>query len=190
MEVRGFALFDTAIGPCAVAWGTRGIVAIALPEGDAEAIRRRLVHRYPETPETLPPPGVGLAVSDIAELLSGVPNDLSRIALDMGHLPEFDRTVYAIARTIEPGATATYGEIASRMNAPGAARAVGAALGRNPFPIVVPCHRVLAANGRPGGFSARGGVALKLRLLNIERAKTAATPSLFDAHGGLPLATH
>jgi methylated-DNA-[protein]-cysteine S-methyltransferase len=190
MEARGFALFDTAIGPCAVAWGTRGIVATALPEGEANAMRGRLVYRYPEAREGLPPPGVALAISDISELLSGTPNDLSRIALDMDHLPEFDRTVYAITRTIRPGATATYGEIASRMNTPGAARAVGAALGRNPFPIVVPCHRVLAANGRPGGFSARGGVALKLRLLTIERAKIATAPTLFDAHGGLPLATH
>ena len=190
MEARGFALFDTAIGPCAVAWGARGIVATTLPEGDTEAMRRRLVHRYSQALEGLPPPGIALAIADITELLSGTPNDLSRIALDMGHLPEFDRTVYAIARSIGPGTTATYGEIASRMKAPGAARAVGAALGRNPFPIVVPCHRVLAANGRPGGFSARGGVALKLRLLTIERARIAAAPTLFDAHGGLPLATH
>lgn len=189
MDARGFALFETAIGPSAIAWGSRGIVAIGLPEGDAATIRRRFVHRYPDALEGIPPPGVGLAIIDILELLGGTPNDLSRIALDMSWLPAFDRTVYELARTILPGTTTTYGDIANRMNAPGAARAVGAALGRNPFPIVVPCHRVLAANGRAGGFSARGGVATKLMLLNIERATIGAAATLFDPIGGLPFAS-
>ncbi len=93
-----------------------------------------------------------------------------------------------MARQIPPGETLTYGEVAARIGEPGAARAVGTALGQNPFPIVVPCHRVLAANGRTGGFSARGGVATKMRMLSIERARTGSAPTLFDALGGLPLA--
>lgn len=89
---------------------------------------------------------------------------------------------------ISAGAISTYGEIAAQLGDPAAARAVGAALGANPFAIIVPCHRVLAAGGKAGGFSARGGITTKLRILSIERARTTETPSLFDAHGGLPLA--
>ncbi len=125
---------------------------------------------------------------DIGRLLAGERTDLTRIALDMADVPEFHSAVYGVARTIPPGETLTYGEVAARLGDPGAARAVGQALGQNPFAIVVPCHRVLAANGRSGGFSAAGGVATKLRILSIERARTGGEPSLFDAHGGLPLA--
>jgi methylated-DNA-[protein]-cysteine S-methyltransferase len=103
----------------------------------------------------------------------------------MQDVPEFERRVYEVARSIAPGTTLTYGEIAARLEAPGEARAVGEALRRNPFPIVVPCHRVLASGGKVGGFSANGGVATKLRLLTIERARTSAEPTLFE---NLPLA--
>ena len=92
--------------------------------------------------------------------------------------PEFDRQVYDVARTIPPGETASYGAIATRLGVPGAAREVGRALGRNPFAIVVPCHRVVSADGRLGGFSANGGTATKRRLLSIEGA-AAAPPTLF-----------
>jgi methylated-DNA-[protein]-cysteine S-methyltransferase len=98
----------------------------------------------------------------------------------MDALPEFDRRVYEVARGIAPGATLSYGEIAARLGERGLARDVGQALGRNPFPIIVPCHRVLAAGGKAGGFSANGGVTTKLRLLTIERARTSDAPTLFD----------
>jgi methylated-DNA-[protein]-cysteine S-methyltransferase len=188
MNARGIAFFDTAIGLCAIAWGRRGIVWLQLPQKDEAAARSRAMRRFPEAMETLPPPGVDLAVRDIVCLLAGKPVDLSRIALDMSDVPEFNRNVYAVARTIPPGETLTYGEVATRLGDPSAARTVGQALGANPFPIVVPCHRVLAANGGTGGFSARGGVDTKMRMLSIERARTSSAPSLFDAHGGLPLA--
>jgi methylated-DNA-[protein]-cysteine S-methyltransferase len=119
------------------------------------------------------------AIDGIVALLGGEPADLTAVPLDMERLPAFQRAVYEIARTIPPGDTLTYGEIAARLGDPGTARAVGQALGSNPFPIVVPCHRVLAAGGRLGGFSAHGGTATKLRLLTLERAR-AVTPSLFD----------
>jgi methylated-DNA-[protein]-cysteine S-methyltransferase len=183
-----FSLFATPIGPCALAWGTHGIVRIWLPEPDDAAMRRRVLHRFPEAVETRPPPGIDLAIADMARLLDGEAIDLGRVALDMREVPEFNRRVYEVARAIPAGETLTYGEVAARVGEAGAARAVGAALGANPFPIVVPCHRVLAAGGRTGGFSARGGVATKMKILSIERARIGTSPTLFDDHGGLPLA--
>ena len=117
-------------------------------------------------------------------LLSGEPRDLSGIAIDDAEISDFNRKVYAIARAIPPGQTLTYGEIAERLGDKALARAVGQAMGENPTPIVMPCHRVLAANGKTGGFSAPGGVITKLRLLTIEGAQPGG-PTLFDH---LPLA--
>ena len=187
--IRGFALFDTPIGTCALAWSGKGIAAVQLPERDAAATRAWMERRYPEARETPLPPTLHLAVDRIVALLSGEPADLAPIALDMDGVPEFNVRVYQVARTIPPGETMTYGEIARALGEPGASRAVGAALGANPFAIVVPCHRVLAANGKAGGFSANGGVTTKMKMLTIERARTGSTPTLFDTVGGLPLAT-
>ena len=131
-----------------------------------------------------PPPSVGRAIDAIVSLLRGEGTDLSGIELDMEHVPAFHRRVYEVARTIPSGATLSYGEIATRLGAPGSARAVGQALGRNPFPIVVPCHRVLAAGGKVGGFSATGGITTKLRLLSIEGGRANGQKgqiALFDA---------
>jgi len=184
-----YALFETAIGTMAIAWGANGIVSVRLPEASASATRARLARRYPEGSEELPPPGVDLAVRDIARLIAGERVELSRIALDMSDIPELNRRVYGAARTILPGETRTYREIAREIGeGPAAARAVGQALGANPFAVVVPCHRVLAAGGATGGFSARGGVTMKMRLLAIEQARIGGAPTLFDAVGGLPLA--
>ena len=120
------------------------------------------------------------AIESVVALLDGAAIDLAAVTLDMAGVHEFDRRVYEVARTILPGATSSYGEIAARLGAAGEARAVGQALGQNPFPIVVPCHRVLAAGGKVGGFSANGGIATKLRLLSIERARTSSEPMLFE----------
>jgi methylated-DNA-[protein]-cysteine S-methyltransferase len=176
----GFTLFDTEIGPCGIAWGDRGVIAVQLPEGDEAKTRARLLRRCPHAREAAPPAAVQAAIEGIISLLRGEGRDLSAIALDMDGLPSFDRRVYEVARTIVPGATLSYGEISTRLGARDLAREVGQALGRNPFPIIVPCHRVLAAGGKAGGFSANGGIATKLRLLTIERARTSATPTLFD----------
>ena len=175
-----FALFDTAIGTCGVAWGQRGLAGLQLPESDEARTRARMLRRFPGATEARLPPDVRRAIDGITALLRGEVSDLASIALDMDGLPVFHRRVYEIARTISPGATLSYGEIAARLDNPDAAREVGRALGLNPFPIVVPCHRVLAAGGQTGGFSAPGGVATKLRLLAIEGARAQAIPTLFD----------
>jgi methylated-DNA-[protein]-cysteine S-methyltransferase len=180
MTARGFALFDTAIGRCGVAWGKGGLVGIQLPEASEARTRARLRRRFPDAPEAPPPAPVQGAIEGIVALLGGEAIDLSAVALDMDGVPPFDRRVYEVARTIPAGATRTYGDIAARLGAPGEARAVGHALGQNPFPLVVPCHRVLAAGGKVGGFSANGGIATKLRLLSIEGARTSSAPTLFE----------
>lgn len=145
-----------------------------LPEADDEATRDRLLHRFPQARETAAPPAhVQTAIDAIVTLLAGESSDLSGIVLDTEGVPPFERRVYEVARGIPPGAMLTYGEIATGLGAPGAARAVGQALARNPWAIVVPCHRVLAAGGRTGGFSAHGGTATKMRLLAIESAHSA-----------------
>jgi methylated-DNA-[protein]-cysteine S-methyltransferase len=120
------------------------------------------------------------AIKAMVTLLRGEASDLSDVAIDMARVPEFDRRVYEIARAIPAGATLSYGQIAVRLGGRDLARDVGQALGRNPFPLIVPCHRVLAAGGKAGGFSANGGVTTKLRLLSIERARTSSAPTLFD----------
>ena len=167
---RGFALFKTAIGTCGIAWGDRGVLAVQLPERSEAATRARLARQCGDAHEVQASPDVQRAIDAIVSLLDGCSTDLSFIEIDLDGVPEFHRRVYDVARTIPPGATLSYGEIAARLGDPGAARAVGQALGRNPIPIIVPCHRVLAAGGKMGGFSAPGGTATKLNLLAIERA--------------------
>jgi len=175
-----FAIFDTAIGCCGIVWGPRGINGVQLPMGSEEKTRSRILQRHGDIAETLPPAEVRHAIEGMVELLEGKPNDLTDVVLDLDDVPEFNRGVYDIARTIPPGKTMTYGDIAKRLGGVELSRDVGQALGRNPCPIVVPCHRVLAAGGKPGGFSANGGVATKLKMLAIEGAGVNHTPSLFD----------
>jgi len=177
---RGFLLFDTPIGLCGIAWGDRGVVGVQLPEGGEAAARARLRREHPEAQESAPPAAVKRAVEAIVALLNGETRDLSFVELDTRQVPPFHRRVYEVARTIPPGATLSYGEIAARLGEPGSARDVGAALGQNPFAIVVPCHRVVAAHGKLGGFSARGGIKTKLRLLSIEGVQAPGTIPLFE----------
>jgi methylated-DNA-[protein]-cysteine S-methyltransferase len=180
MTRHSFTLFDTAIGHCGIAWGERGIVAVQLPMSTEEKTRKRIHQRFADIAETAPPDEVKRTIEAIVELLAGKPNDLSEVVLDLEGVPEFDSRVYDIARNIPPGKTLTYGDIAKRLGGVELSRDVGQALGHNPCPIVVPCHRVLAAGGKPGGFSANGGVATKLKMLAIEGALVNHTPSLFD----------
>ena len=180
MTDRNFALFDTAIGACGIVWGERGINAVQLPMSNEDRTRTRIRQRYAGITEISPPANVQTAIDGIVELQAGKPNDLSGVALDLDGIPEFNRGVYDIARTIPPGKTMTYGDIAKRLGGVELSRDVGQALGRNPCPIVVPCHRVLAAGGKPGGFSGNGGVTTKLKMLAIEGAVVNHTPTLFD----------
>lgn len=180
MTATGFKLFDTALGRCGIAWGERGIVGVHLPGSSERQTRERILRRFPAAAEAAPPPAVRDTIAGIVALLSGQARDLSPVPLDLDGVPEFHRRVYEVARTIPPGETLTYGEVARRLGDPAQARAVGQALAQNPFAIVVPCHRVLAAGGRTGGFSAPGGKDTKLRLLEIEGARARAIPTLFD----------
>ena len=180
MTGQHFAIFDTAIGPCGIVWGERGITGVQLPMGSEPKTRNRIRQREGDIPEAPPPARVRSAIEGIIELLAGKPNDLADVVLDLDGVPEFNRGVYDIARRIPPGKTLTYGDIAKKLGGVELARDVGQALGRNPCPIVVPCHRVLAAGGKPGGFSANGGVVTKLKMLAIEGAAVNYTPSLFD----------
>jgi methylated-DNA-[protein]-cysteine S-methyltransferase len=175
-----FALFDTAIGRCGIAWADRGIVAIQLPLPSEAQTRGRLKQRYQALVEATPPAQVQVAIDRMVELMQGTPIDLVDIPLDLSAASDFQRNVYAIARAIPAGKTMTYGDIAKRLGGVELSRDVGQAMGQNPCPIIVPCHRVLAAGGKPGGFSANGGVETKLKMLAIEGAYVNHTPSLFD----------
>ena len=174
-----YALIDTAIGFAGIAWNEAGLVACHLPEREAETARRGFLRRFPDADEGPVPPGLAATVAGIQALMRGEKADLSDAPLDLSRTPEFHARVYEIARRIPAGETLTYGEIAVQLGDKLLARDVGQALGKNPWPIVVPCHRVTAAGGKPGGFSARGGVSTKLKLLGIEGAAAAAQADLF-----------
>ncbi|MFI4868246.1 MAG: methylated-DNA--[protein]-cysteine S-methyltransferase [Steroidobacterales bacterium] len=170
MQEFAYTLFQSAIGTCGIAWGARGIVALQLPEASESVTRARLLRAHGAACMQPPAAEIRRVIDDIVGLLAGQPRDLQYARLDLTPVPPFHRCVYAIVRQIAPGRTRTYGEVAALCGDRHAARAVGQAMARNPIPIIVPCHRVLAAGGRSGGFSARGGVTTKLRLLTIEGA--------------------
>ncbi len=175
----GWCVFETAIGHCGIAWGQGVLAGVQLPGVDAAATRARMRSRFPDAPELAPPQSVQSVVERIVALMEGKHDAMLDVALDMQDVPPFNRRVYDIARAILPGHTRTYGEVARELGDPHAARAVGKALGQNPFAPVVPCHRILAAGGRGGGFSATGGVDTKLKMLEIEKAQVNG-PGLFD----------
>jgi len=163
-----FALFDTALGRCGVAWTARGVCTVMLPEADEAALRARMQARFPDAVEQAPRGAAKEAVRAMRGHLAGELDALAAIELDFAGIPLFHRRVYEALRAVGPGRTVGYGELAARVGSPKAARAVGQAVGKNPFPIIVPCQRVLAAGGRVGGFSAHGGVETKRRMLAIE----------------------
>jgi methylated-DNA-[protein]-cysteine S-methyltransferase len=176
-----FAIFDTPIGPCGIVWSDYGIVGVQLPEATEGRTRSRLSKRFRNAREAEPSSKIAATIEQIVALLSGKHSDFLNTKLDIGDLPEFNRRVYAIASTIPAGTVMTYGEIAAKLGEePQVARDVGQALGQNPIPLIIPCHRVLAANGKPGGYSGSGGVKTKLKLLTIEGAKLSDEPSLFE----------
>jgi methylated-DNA-[protein]-cysteine S-methyltransferase len=180
-----YTLFSTSIGRCGIAWRGPSVVATQLPElSDAET-KSRLLERVGNARPCDPPPAIARAIDAVTALLDGSRVDLSFIDIDLGSVPSLNARVYAIAREIPPGCTMTYGEIATRLKDKSLAQAVGLALARNPWPIIVPCHRVVGAQGKLTGFSAHGGVATKLRMLAIEGAAIGQDPELFEE---LPLA--
>lgn len=176
----GFAIFGSTLGPCGIAWRGNSVVGTALPAATAEATRAYFERRFPGAEERPLPEPIRQVAALIVRLLEGEAVDFSFVNLSLDGVGTFEREVYAQALAIPHGETRTYGELARAIGEPGAARAVGRALGRNPIPLIIPCHRILAADGRSGGFSAPGGVSTKMRLLEIERARRGVQPGLFD----------
>ena len=181
MAASGFALFDTAIGACGIAWGPSGIVGMQLPEASRAKALERLRRRFPDLLEAAPAADVRQVTDRVVAHLAGAVADYGDVRLDLGRVAAWEASVYRLTREIAPGLTVTYGALAARLGEPNKAQAVGQALGRNPWPIVVPCHRVTGADGRMGGFSAPGGRATKLRLLEIEGA---CAPEALPLFGG------
>ena len=170
MAGRGYSIFDTGVGRCGIAWSDAGIVGVQLPEAREIETRKRLFQLYPDAREQRPPANVEIAIEGIVALLRGEPADLSDVALDISGVPDFNVRVYAFTRGIPRGETLTYGEIAAKLRLSGAVHSVAQALARNPFVIIVPCHRVLEAGGYADRMSPNGGVISKRRLLSVEGA--------------------
>ena len=180
MAGRGYTIFDTMIGRCGIAWGDSGVIGVQLPEAREIETRRRLFRLYPEARELRPPLNVEMAIEGIVALLRGEPADLSEVILDMTGIPAFNARVYAFTRTIPRGETRSYGEVATNLRASGAVHSVAQAISRNPFMIIVPCHRVLEAGGYADKISPHGGTISKRRLLSIEGANASVSKTLFD----------
>jgi methylated-DNA-[protein]-cysteine S-methyltransferase len=180
MSGRGYSIFDTGIGRCGIAWGDFGVIGVQLPEAREIETRGRMLRQYPDAREMRPSLNVEVAIEGIAALLRGKASDLSDVTLDMTGIHAFNQRVYEFTRKIPRGETRTYGEIAARLGASGASHSVAQAIGRNPFMIIVPCHRVLEAGGYADKISPNGGVISKRRLLSIEGAVSPGSRTLFD----------
>jgi len=163
-------LFDTVLGVCGVAWNARGLCGVQLPEQNRAATERRLAAKCGSAGEAAPPTWVAALVVDIQNYLAGDRIDFSAVAVDLDGVDDFRRSIYLALRGVGFGRTTTYGELARLIGSTEweAARDVGDAMGRNPMPLVIPCHRVLAAGNKLGGFSAYGGATTKQKLLALE----------------------
>ena len=180
MAGRGYSVFDTGIGRCGIVWSEAGVVGVQLPEARELETRRRLFQLYPDAREMRPSLNVEIAIEGMVALLRGQPADLAEVVLDMSGIPNFNRRVYELTRGIPWGETRTYGEIASQLRASGAAHSVAQAIGKNPFMLIVPCHRVLEAGHYADRISPNGGSISKRRLLSIEGAISPGSKTLFD----------
>ena len=175
MEPR-YCLFDTAFGPCGIAWSARGVVRLQLPESNRASTERRLKARAGGATPAEPPMRLGEMIEDIRRYLRGNKVDFAAVPLDAVVDDPFRQRIYDALRLVPWGETVTYGELARRVGAAGQAREVGQVMGRNPVPIIVPCHRVLAAGNKAGGFSAYGGTFTKERLLSLEGVTIGVEP--------------
>ncbi len=173
-ETQHTHVFETAAGFCGIAWSAAGITRFQLPTATAEAAARLLGRRVPDGEPAAPPPQIAAAVDAVRRYFAGEPTDFSGFMLDLAGQDAFFQRIYAAARQLRWGETTTYGTLARDLGAaPEAARDVGQAMARNPVPLIIPCHRVLAAGGKVGGFSAPGGSAAKRRMLEIEGVRLA-----------------
>ena len=181
MSGRGYTIFDTMIGRCGIAWGLAGIVGVQLPEAREIDTRRRLYRLYPDAREQRPPPEITAAIEGVVKLLRGGPADFSDVVLDMSGIHAFNQRVYQLTQAVPRGETRTYAEIATRLGTSGAVHSVAQALAKNPFVVIVPCHRVLEAGSYADKMSAHGGSISKRTLLSIEGAHAGvASKTLFD----------
>jgi methylated-DNA-[protein]-cysteine S-methyltransferase len=177
---RSYAIFDTGVGRCGIVWSDAGIVGVQLPEAREIETRRRLYQVYPEAREQRPPLMVEIAIDGIAALLRGQASDFSDVALDMADVTTFSQRVYEFTRTIPRGETRTYNEVAASLRRTGGELSVAQAIGKNPFMIIVPCHRVLETGHYADKNSPFGGTISKRHLLSIEGTRPIASKSLFD----------
>ncbi len=184
MKKAAYCLFETPIGTCGIAWREGGdsdsqpvVAAVQLPEATPQATESRIARKAGSNQRGAPPPEIAAIIEKIRRHLGGEVQDLRSVPLDLSDVSPFFRQIYEAAREIPPGQSRTYGEIAKAVGQPNAAQEVGQAMAKNPVPIIIPCHRVAAAGGKPGGFSAHGGLATKAKLLALEGAPV--TPSLF-----------
>src|SRR5450631_2193363 len=180
MAGRGYTIFDTGIGRCGIAWSDIGVAGVQLPEAREIETRKRLFQLYPDAREMRPPVTVEIAIEGIVALLRGGPADLSDTILDMTGIHAFNARVYEFTRKIPRGETRSYAEVAAGLRATGAVHSVAQAIARNPFMIIVPCHRVLEAGGYADRISPNGGAISKRRLLSIEGAHPINSKTLFD----------
>jgi methylated-DNA-[protein]-cysteine S-methyltransferase len=175
--VRHYLVFETASGFCGIAWNDVGITRFQLPTRSADATERNLLRRLPGAESGTPTPRVAEAVTAVKRYFEGEKIDFSDFQLDLEGQDEFFKQIYAATRRVGWGHTTTYGALAKELGAgPEAARDVGQAMAKNPVPLIIPCHRVLAAGGKVGGFSAPGGSAAKLRMLELEGVRVDPPP--------------
>jgi len=183
MSGESYSLFQTILGACAIVWRDAMIVLIKLPSNAPRETRRHVLADFTDAKEASPPPAIAATIEKIECAISGAPTDFSGAPIDQSGFADFQSRIYRITQSIASGSTLTYGEVAARAGDPGAAQAVGQCLGANPFPVVIPCHRVIGADGKMIGFSASGGVETKKKLLEIEGAFALDKLPLF---GGAP----
>jgi methylated-DNA-[protein]-cysteine S-methyltransferase len=166
---HSYLIFETAAGFCGIAWNSIGVTRFQLPTRSPEATKRILLRRAPGAKPGAPTPEVAEAIAAVKRYFEGEQMDFSGVRLDLGGQDPFFERIYQAARRVEWGHTTTYGALAKELGAgPEAARDVGVAMARNPVALIIPCHRVLAAGGKVGGFSAPGGSAAKKRMLALE----------------------
>jgi methylated-DNA-[protein]-cysteine S-methyltransferase len=180
-----YVIFSTSAGFCGLAWSTQGILRFTLPVRDSAAADRLLLRKRPDAQPAEPPPQIAAVIAAVQRYFAGEPEDFSALALDLDDQDAFFSAVYAALRRVGWGHTTTYGDLAKAIGSgPEAARDVGQAMAKNPIPLLIPCHRVLAAGNRIGGFSAPGGSTTKLRMLELEGVQPAAAPAPAQASFG------
>jgi methylated-DNA-[protein]-cysteine S-methyltransferase len=180
MSSSGYQVFETAFGFCGAGWSASGLARFILPTPDAEAVERLLKRRFPDCKATQAAGAMANLIAAAQSYFNGNQEDFSKVPLDLSGINPFHRTLYTAMRHLSYGETTTYGALCESVGFPKATRETGAAMGRNPIPLIIPCHRVLAAGGKIGGFSAHGGITTKQKMLALENARS---PDAIDAQG-------